>query len=692
MRAQEQTVLNLIGGLDKVFIIPPFQRNYEWSFEECDELFYDIKNAYVTQKSHYLGNVVYYEGKNSGASYNEYILVDGQQRVTTILILLCAIRDTVENEDVVRSINTRYLKNDTGDNRFRVRLKQTSYDSQSFISIIDKTPCENLDNNIIKNYHHFIKLIKESEVTPKELYDTIPKLEIVDVNLKIENDLNAVQTIFEKINSTGKRLTPADLIRNFLLLSDTSDEQERLYQNYWLKIEQTVKNDYISRFARDYLILNIFDDVPNEKVYKMFKSHFTEANATHVDILGDMYSYSKYFAWLIYENCPHKKVNRIIKTINQLKSDDVYPFYLLCFDKLYNNDDDELAKILKLMSDFMLRYRIVAPSGGGGALRSVVHQLLEKINSEEISLTYEAVLFELSNSSAISGRFPDDDEFKEALMKFVNTSYARVLLLQIEAYETKNISVEINEVTIEHLMPQTLSEWWMENLGGKDEALQIHEKYLNCIGNLCPMSSGYNSKSSNKPWKDKQQQIKNVQFVITSEIADSNEWNKETIIKRNADIAERACKATISPLPRTRKYQTKNASEEFTPGLYPISDVSTPMGNTNITEILFENKVIKVSTWKEFLKTICYIAHSFDSTLFDKIVSENTIHKATSKKNYPHKDPIITAQENLLVTAKSIDDTPYFVEGTISSSRARIYAKQILDIYGMTDDFQINVE
>ena len=692
MRAQEQTVLNLIGGLDKVFIIPPFQRNYEWSFEECDELFYDIKNAYITKKSHYLGNVVYYEGKNSGASYNEYILVDGQQRVTTILILLCAIRDTVENEDIVRSINARYLKNDTGDNRFRVRLKQTSYDSQSFISIIDNTPCENVDNNIIKNYRHFIKLIKGSDVSPKDLYDTIPKLEIVDVNLKIENDLNAVQTIFEKINSTGKRLTPADLIRNFLLLSDTSDEQERLYQNYWLKIEQTVKNDYISRFARDYLILNIFDDVPNEKVYKMFKSHFTEANATHVDILGDMYSYSKYFSWLVYESCPHKKINQIIKTINQLKSDDVYPFYLLCFDKLYNSDEDELIKILKLMSDFMLRYRIVAPSGGGGALRSVVHQLLEKINSEEIALSYEAILFELSNSSAISGRFPDDDEFKEALMKFVNTSYARVLLLQIESYETKNISVEINEVTIEHLMPQTLTEWWIENLGGKDDALQIHEKYLNCIGNLCPMSSGYNSKNSNKPWQDKLEQIKNVQFVVTSEIAKNNFWKEENIIKRNETIAERACNATISPLPRTRKYQTKNASEEFTPGLYPIADISTPMGNTNITEILFENKVIKVSTWKEFLKTICFIAYSFDPNLFDKIVSDNAIHKATSKKNYPHKDPIITAQENLLVTAKSIEDTPYFVEGTISSSRARIYAKQILDIYGMTDEFQINVQ
>jgi len=692
MRAQEQTVLNLIGGLDKVFIIPPFQRNYEWSFEQCNELFSDILLAYKTQKTHYLGNIVYYLGKNNGASYNEYILVDGQQRVTTILILLCAIRDVVGDEDVIKSINSRYLKNDTGDNRFRVRLKQTSYDSQSFISIIEKIPCDNDDNNVIRNYKYFIEQLGKSKVSAKDLYDTIPKLEIVDVNLQIENDLSAVQTVFEKINSTGKRLTPADLIRNYLLLSNTADEQESLYQNYWVKIEQTVNNDNISRFSRDYLIMNIFDDVPEDKIYKMFISHFTDAQATHIDILSDIYIYAKYFAWLKFENCPNNKINKLVKILNFLKSDDVYPLYLFCFAKLYNENLDELKRIFELVSDFMLRYRIVAPSGGGGALRSVVHQLLEKLNSEEIQLSYDAILFELSNSSAISGRFPDDEEFMDALMKSVNVNYARALLLKIEETETKNISVPLNEVTVEHLMPQTLTEWWVNYLGGQEESARIYEQYINCIGNLTPMSGAYNSKNSNKPWPEKLKQIKEVQFSITSEIALNSEWKKENIIKRNVAIAQRACKVITKPVQRTRKYQAKNISEEFTPGLYPISDTTTPMGNTNVKEILFESKVIKVSSWKDFLSTVCQIAYEFDNNLFEKLVFENKIHKATSKKNYPQKDPIISLYENLFVTAKSIENTKYFVEGTISSTRARIYAKQLLDIYGITDAFQINVE
>lgn len=136
MKAVDSNVLKFIGGLDKVFAIPPFQRNYEWSIEQCDELFYDIIKSYKTGKNHYIGNIVYYIGENSGASFSEYILIDGQQRITTILLLLCAIRDHVKNDDELR-INSRYLKNDTKDERYRIKLKQTTFDAKIFAKIID---------------------------------------------------------------------------------------------------------------------------------------------------------------------------------------------------------------------------------------------------------------------------------------------------------------------------------------------------------------------------------------------------------------------------------------------------------------------------------------------------------------------------------------------------------------------------
>ena len=692
LRATETNVLNFIGGLDKVFIIPPFQRNYEWNFEQCDELFTDIINAYKNQKTHYLGNVVYYVGRNNGASYNEFILVDGQQRVTTILLLLCALRDSISDQNVFESVNKRYLINDTGDNRFRVRLKQTAYDSQSFMAIIDGRPLEDDENNVAKNYHHFMEMIKKSDVNARDIYETIPKLEVVDVNLQIEDDLSAVQTIFEKINSTGKRLTPADLIRNFLLLSKSSDEQERLYQDYWVKIENTIKNENISRFSRDYLVMNIFDDVPETRIYKMFKEHFTDTGALHIDILRDMYKYSNYYAWIKFAKCPNQKINKNIKLLNFLKSDDVYPLYMYLIANLYDSNLDELIKIFELLSDFMLRYRIVAPGGGGGSLRAVVQQLLDGLSSGIVELSYDAIYYELSNSNAPSGRFPNNDEFKNALMENVNPNYAKALLLRIEERETRNIMVALDQVTIEHLMPQTLSDWWIKNLGGAEEAERIHDKYLNCIGNLAPISQGYNSQNSNKPWDVKIQHLKNVQFVITNEIAESSEWKEEDIRLRNENVADRACKVIISPLERNRKYQSKNVAGEFAAGIYPISDVVTPMSGTSLEAIVYNNNVIEVSTWKDFFNKICEIACTADGELFKRIVAENRIHKGTSVRNYPDKDPIISQDTNKLVGAKRIGETAFYSEGTISSTRARIYAKQLLDIYGLTECFEISVK
>lgn len=691
MRATETNVLSFIGGLDKVFIIPPFQRNYEWTYEQCEELFNDIITAHKNKKNHYLGNIVYYVGKNNGASYSEFILVDGQQRVTSILLLLCALRDAIGDQSVFDSVNKRYLINDTNENRFRIRLKQTSYDAKSFIAIIDKTPIEKDDNNVSKNYFYFKKLISNSNIDPKEIYETIPKLEVVDVNLQIEDDLGAIQTVFEKINSTGKRLTPADLIRNYLLLANTSAEQERLYEDYWVKIEQKIKNDNISRFARDYLILNVFEDVPENKIYKMFKAHFDAAEALHIDILRDMYKYSEYYKWLKFENCPNDKINKTIKLLNFVKSDDVYPLYLYLFDTHYEEDKTKLLKILVLLSDFMLRYRVVSPSGGGGALRSVVQQLLEGLNLGVVENSYQGIYYELSNSSAPSGRFPDDKEFIQSLINAVNTNYAKAVLLKIEEYERHNVLVPLSDVTIEHIMPQTLSDWWINNFGGAEKAEEVHAEYLNCIGNLTPISQSYNSKISNKPWDVKRSHLADVQFVITSEVSSNLEWKEENIQTRNVDVAERACKSITPPLQRERKYQTKNTTGEFEAGVYAISDISTPMSGTALEYLIYDNQNIEITTWKDFLCKVCEIAYSIDHNLFEDIVVENKIHKATSKNNFPYKDPIITEIKNLLIEAKPIGDTCYFSEGNISSDRARVYAKQLMDIYGATDRVQISV-
>lgn len=684
MKASETTVLNFIGGLDKVFIIPPFQRNYEWGENECRALFEDIIASATTKKTHYLGNVVYYVGENNGASYSEFILVDGQQRITTILLILCALRDIfIESGNIsgAESINKRYLKNDTSDNKFRVRLKQTTYDSKCFTAIVDGLLCDE-NNKIVDNYKLFKKFIKESAISPKEIYEAIPKLEMVDVNLQIINDLTAVQTVFEKINSTGKPLLPSDLIRNYLLLSTSSEEQEKLYENYWVTIEREVSTSFISRFARDYLVMQIFEDVPDEEIYSMFKAYYEELKTPHELVLADMRKYSKYYGWLKFNACPTPKINKQIELLNFLKSDGLYPLYLYLLEKLYDNNPNELLKILKLLVDFMLRYRIVSPTSGGGTLRALAQQFLESLTNGVFEPTYDNFLFELSNSPTPASRFPDDSDFKKALMDRVNTTYARALLLKIEEFEGLNIPVKLSEVTIEHLMPQTLSPWWKSYLGGEEESTRIYDTFINCIGNLAPISQGYNTKNSNKPWPEKLPNLAQVQFNITSEVVKHTNWKEKDIKLRNEDISNRACKAILSPLPRTRKYQTKDAQTEFTPGVYSLSDLETPMEGASMEALIVNGVTYPVFSFKDLFMKVCELVYSSEPDLFKQIVEQNLIHKATSTKVKGEKDPILTTQPSKLVIPNKIDGTPYYVEAALSSKRVRVYSKALLERFG----------
>ncbi len=696
MKATETNILKFIGGLDKVFIIPPFQRNYEWSFEQCDELFYDIVKAYNTKKGHYLGNIVYYEGKNNGASFSEFILVDGQQRVTTILLLLCAIRDEMKRQNLPdENITLRYLENDNGGDSYRVRLKQTAYGSDGFNRVVKGIITEaDKKSNIVKNYLHFIELLKGCNIALKDIYNTITRLEVVDVNLQIEDNLEAVQTVFEKINSTGKRLSPADLIRNYLLLSNSIEEQESLYKNYWINIERTVTNECISRFARDFLVMKTFEDVEQDKIYKKFKDNYSnQPEVTKVEILSEMNKYSKYFAWFRFESCDNEKINKQIRMLNLLKTDDLMPLYIYLFDRLYNNHVNELLKILNLLFDFMARYRVCSVSGGGGTLRAVINQLLRKLD-DGLECSYDKIYFELSNSSSPAGRYPDDDEFKQHLKEAVNVNYARAILVKTEEFEHCNIPVDITKVTMEHLMPQTFSNWWTQYYGGEEAAKDMRNKYLNCIGNLVPMSQNYNSKNSNKPWSIKLKNLAEIQFVIASEIASDSkysEWKEENIKVRNEEISIRVCKAITAPLKRTRDYEMKAPAFEFEAGVYDMSDDTTPMEGEKPSMIKCDDKEYPISKWKDVLPTICEILYNLDSRKFKQIVLDNAIHKSTSTKKADMKDPMISCDSTLLISPLLMQNGKYYVEGCISSSRARFYAKQIIELFDLVGWFQIAV-
>lgn len=694
MRAQETNVLKFIGGSEKVFVIPPFQRNYEWSPIQCEELFNDIIDSFKRKKNHYMGNIVYYVGSNSSASFQELILIDGQQRITSILLLLCAIRDKLPDGNDKELIQKKYLQNEYSIESYRVKLKQTEYDEKVFDKIMRGLDIEESEknSNVFINYNFFAEELDKTDVLPVDIYNTIDNLEIVDVDLKIDNDLETVQKIFEKINSTGQPLTAADLIRNYLLISNSIEEQEKLYSNFWVKLEEKISSENISRFARDYLITKIYNSIPNEKIYKMFKAYFNQCEISHEDVLKEMVRLSNYFNWLKNENCPLENINRIIKMLNLLKSDDMYCLFLQLFDKLYGIDNKLLESILDLLCDFMIRYRIVSPAGGSSDLRTTIYTLLNKISNEEIDINLKSILYELSNSPTPNGRFPDDQEFREKLMDSVNITYARVLLYKMENTEKRNIPVDISKVTIEHVMPQTLNNQWENYFGGKEEAERIQNTYLNCIGNLAPISASYNSMNSNKPWIYKRKNLAEVQFGITSEIAKYEEWNESSIKRRNQSVANRACRAIIAPLKRERFYSTRTSSDEFQPGYYSLTDTDTPMSGHVLQALMFNEKIYSISNWNELLPRICKELYKIDKNLFNDIISKNKIHKSTAVKSYYlGKDPILTKDEKMLSTPLYIKEIDCYVEASLSSDRARVYSKQLLDFYNLTEQFKIHV-
>jgi protein of hypothetical function DUF262 len=683
MHVVKTDILKFLKGGDLVFIIPPFQRNYEWGKTQCEELFDDIKSISDDRKKrHYLGNVVYYGKKRSRTNGYEYILVDGQQRITTILILLCALRDCDVNKEIQSDIFVDYLENKIQKNEFKTKLKQTEYDQDDFSALVLQSDSINEENNVYKNFEYFKERIKEtvkeSNISMVDLFDSLDRLNLVEIDLEIEDDLEAVQKIFEKINSTGKPLTTGDLIRNFLLLSKDLTEQEDLYKNYWLKIENNILSKNVSVFAKDYLVMKIFEDVKDSEVYKKFKQVFGEDSNTKEKILKDMTKYSEYYSWILEpntllstQNRKKEVIKKLIEEVNYIGAIDFRALLMLLLEKMYDEKNIiELEKILKLLRDFLLRYRIVKVSRGGGGLTGVVTDLIKKISTNEIECNYENIYFELSNNKNSSGKFPRDDEFKQALQESVDETYAKLVLSIIEENEKPNdIPIDVSKITIEHIMPKKLDSYWKKDLG--NDAVSIHEKFLKSIGNQVPLSKKWNSSLSNKVFIEKRKKYIEQQFSITREIADFEKWDEEELIKRNMDISERACNYIISPLKRDYDDNEVITFED------KIEDIK----NKKIQEIEYNDKEYSVKNWKD-------LSHKISEILYENIKDKFETVSA------PKKRLIVSVNDKeKLKNAKQIKNSKFYCETEIKLSIDNFkYAGIIAKHFNQEDKFKIIVK
>lgn len=534
MKAGETQLLKFMNG-PKQFIIPIYQRTYSWTLKECKQLWEDIIKAGRDNRisSHFLGSIVYIEkGLYQISTIPKLLLIDGQQRLTTISLILSALSKFLKepiNGMSSDKLKNYYLINRDEEDEKLYKLILTKSDKQTLFKIINNKEIFDEDSQRIKdNYEFFAEQISENNI--EEVFNGLNKLIIVDISLDREKD--NPQLIFESLNSTGLELTQADLIRNYVLMGLEKQEQDRLYNDYWSPMEKSFGyagySTLFDRFMRDYLTIKT-GKIPNIKnVYSVFKLY-----AQNKDInepVANIYEYSKYFVSIALEKEQDNEIKAIFSDINTLKVDVSYPFLLQGYED-YNQGritKGEFIQILKYIESYVFRRAICGiPTN---SLNKTFANFYKEIKTENYLESFKATLL-LKDSYR---RFPRDEEFREQLLikDVYNFRSRNYLLRNLETYNRKEL-VNVESYTIEHIMPQNenLSNEWKQELGENWKV--IHEKYLHTIGNLT--LTGYNPELSDKPFKEKRDMeggFADSPIRLNQSLAKLEHWNEKEILNR----------------------------------------------------------------------------------------------------------------------------------------------------------------
>lgn len=542
MDAHKLWMLRDFIGTNKVlFKIPVYQRNYDWSKINCTRLLEDIQSIIETGDKHFLGTIVFMAARSGGFTLQEYTIIDGQQRLTTLMIMLKALSMVAETvgDDCYHEIEEQYLHNKYCDEEFKVKLKPVKSDNEQFLLLLNGKLDEMDEETHI--YQNFIlckdcfKKWNQKGIRPSDVLDAMTKLEIVEIVLtKGEDD---PQVIFESINSTGLELSNADLIRNFLLMN--ADDQERLYEYYWLFIEKTLRNktDYsnLDAFFVQYIIYKTSKPVNSRQLYARFVKLFKEGGYTQESILKELKYYTGIFQGFVYGNDTYShRINQLLMRIRILNQTTCYPFLLHVFDDFHQKviDESTLENVLQFILSYLLRRMVCGvPSNTLRGLFIYLYNRVFKVESNKKKY-YEAInkfLFTVSTKDAV----PPTSEFKRALQTaniYSNTALCRFLLLDIENGDSKE-TLDASNLTIEHIMPQTLSADW-NYISAED-----HETYLHTLGNLSV--TGYNSELSNKSFGEKKEIIRenSKAVILNCDVLDKDIWDVNAIKNRAHRLA-----------------------------------------------------------------------------------------------------------------------------------------------------------
>ncbi len=555
MKADAIKLLDFIGkSQEKQFVIPIYQRVYSWEKEQCKQLWDDIiKTGGNDQiEGHFIGSIVFVHDGIYATNHNELLIIDGQQRLTTITLLFIALRDHLNDEDEFlekfshQKIQNRYLINsdEKGDKKFKLILSEP--DRDTLLSLIDENKRKPSEPSlkIMENFKLFEEWIRKNTDKLETIFKGLEKLMVVEISL--ERDKDNPQLIFESMNSTGKDLTQTDLIRNYILMGLEPEKQKIFYEKYWRAMEENFKQNetLFNQFVRHYLTIKT-GKIPNEKrVHEAFKRYQQERGIETEVLLQDLQKYCGYFCQIAFKKEADKDLNKALSFLVDLEMDVVYPLLL----ELYSDYSDgvlskqDFIPIIYLTESYICR-RAVCGLGTNG-LNKIFASFTKKINKDQYLESIKAHFLSLETTK---GKFPKDSEFKNLFITidFYSLKEKKYFLERLENFNTKE-PVNTKECTIEHIMPKTLNLEWERDLGENFQA--IHDKYLHTIGNLT--LTGYNQEYNNNSFQEKRDMEKGFKqspLKLNQSLKDLESFGEKEIEKRANDLADFALKIWTYP-------------------------------------------------------------------------------------------------------------------------------------------------
>lgn len=675
------------------FLVPLYQRPYSWRKKEWRQLWDDIVRLSENsrpQSKHFIGPMVIVIQETSAVRIPEHLVIDGQQRLITILVLLAAIRDKDPNNPEIKGEITKFLTNQHKPEPFYFKLWPTQDDREIFSTIIKGVnPIEppNRGSKIFEAYKFFegqiSRALQDESLTLDELLAIIERrLNFVLIELTTHENAHV---IFESLNAKGAPLTQADLIRNYFFMKVPKEDQNRVHDDFWKPIEAKLKKgaekklsattggrkrtteekDYLTDFIRNFLMREGMSVDKSEVYLQLRESVETpgtepsmEAENTVIDYLKTLGNFAENYAKLLWpDREPNAKIARRISRLNRLEvTVAYYPFLLNVYDSYSKNEIsvDEFVEILSALENFVVRRTVckIPPN----SLSKIFGALIKETTNR--GLTKEIVANFLSKKD-----YPPDNLFKlrfpsfDLYVKGSNTR-AKVILECIEESYGHKETVLVNEqITIEHVLPQNPdATWWRSHLG--EECDRIRETWLHTIGNLT--LTGYNSEESDKSYPEKRKYFESSNFELTKDLARFDDWTEDTIQQRANAITARCVEKVWPNLNPNMKSEKEEKQRAKSPCAFTI----------------FNERFI-VRGWASVIHKTLEALAILDSELFDQVKEEFKTYVKKTKGKMPNPKPLPNG---------------YWVTGQWKREHAEIFCDRLVQFLDIQDEWSVEYE